>query len=281
MKEKNIHWFPGHMKKALNEIEERIKLIDVVIEILDARAPLASMNPFLEERITNKPHLMVISKSDLADPIENDKWLSYFKSKGYAVIIGDLKDRSIIKMISKELVGLSGAKREKEARRGMKPQPIKSMIVGIPNVGKSTLINKIAKRPSAGVENRPGFTKAEQWIKVDKDFMLLDTPGVLPMHYESEEEAAKLALIGSIREDILPYDILVSNLLVFLRKYYPNSLKERFGISELKDDDSVIKDICIKRGLLSSGQLDFQRGKVLLVKEYKDGLLGRMSLERV
>lgn len=279
--EKNIHWFPGHMKKALNEIEEKVKLIDVVIEILDARAPLASMNPFLESRIINKPHLIVISKSDLADPLENEKWLSYFKSKGYAVIIGDLKDRNIIRVISKELVALSSAKREKEARRGMKPQPIKSMIVGIPNVGKSTLINKIAKRPSAGVENRPGFTRAEQWIKVDKDFMLLDTPGVLPMNYDSQEEAAKLALIGSIREDILPYDILVNNLLKFLRQYYPNSLKERFGVNEIKDDDTVINEICIKRGLLSSGQLDFQRGRVLLIKEFKDGLLGRMSLERL
>lgn len=279
--EKNIHWFPGHMKKALNEIEEKVKLIDVVIEILDARAPLASMNPFLESRIINKPHLIVISKSDLADPLENEKWLSYFKSKGYAVIIGDLKDRNIIRVISKELVVLSSAKREKEARRGMKPQPIKSMIVGIPNVGKSTLINKIAKRPSAGVENRPGFTRAEQWIKVDKDFMLLDTPGVLPMNYDSQEEAAKLALIGSIREDILPYDILVNNLLKFLRQYYPNSLKERFGVNEIKDDDTVINEICIKRGLLSSGQLDFQRGRVLLIKEFKDGLLGRMSLERL
>ncbi|MEA5060990.1 MAG: ribosome biogenesis GTPase YlqF [Erysipelotrichaceae bacterium] len=279
--EKNIHWFPGHMKKALNEIEEKVKLIDVVIEILDARAPLASMNPFLENRIANKPHLIVISKSDLADPLENEKWLSYFKSKGYAVIIGDLKDRNIIRVISKELVTLSIAKREKEARRGMKPQAIKSMIVGIPNVGKSTLINKIAKRPSAGVENRPGFTRAEQWIKVDKDFMLLDTPGVLPMNYDSQEEAAKLALIGSIREDILPYDILVTNLLKFLRQYYPNSLKERFGVNEIKDDDTVINDICIKRGLLSSGKLDFQRGRVLLIKEFKDGLLGRMSLERL
>ncbi len=279
--EKNIHWFPGHMKKALNEIEEKVKLIDVVIEILDARAPLASMNPFLESRISNKPHLIVISKSDLADPLENEKWLSYFKSKGYAVVIGDLKDRNIIRIISKELVTLSSAKREKEARRGMKPQPIKSMIVGIPNVGKSTLINKIAKRPSAGVENRPGFTRAEQWIKVDKDFMLLDTPGVLPMNYDSQEEAAKLALIGSIREDILPYDILVNNLLKFLKQYYPNSLKERFGVNEIKDDDTVINEICIKRGLLSSGQLDFQRGRVLLIKEFKDGLLGRMSLERL
>lgn len=279
--EKNIHWFPGHMKKALNEIEEKVKLIDVVIEILDARAPLASMNPFLESRISNKPHLIVISKSDLADPLENEKWLSYFKSKGYAVVIGDLKDRNIIRVISKELVVLSSAKREKEARRGMKPQPIKSMIVGIPNVGKSTLINKIAKRPSAGVENRPGFTRAEQWIKVDKDFMLLDTPGVLPMNYDSQEEAAKLALIGSIREDILPYDILVNNLLKFLKQYYPNSLKERFGVNEIKDDDTVINEICIKRGLLSSGQLDFQRGRVLLIKEFKDGLLGRMSLERL
>lgn len=281
MKEKNIHWFPGHMKKALNEIEERIKLIDVVIEILDARAPSSSMNYFLEEKIKNKPHLFLLSKADLADPAENEKWINYFQKESNAAIIGDLKDKDIIKQIKKALGELAFAKKEKEKRRGMKPQAIKTMIIGIPNVGKSTLINKIANRTSAGVENRPGFTKSEQWIKVDKDFVLLDTPGILPMNYENQENAAKLALIGSIREDILPYDVLIGHLLKTLKEFYPNSLKERFLISSIESDQEVTEAIARKRGLISSGKLDLDKAQKLLVKEFKDGLLGRITLERI
>lgn len=281
MKEKNIHWFPGHMKKALNEIEERIKLIDVVIEILDARAPSSSMNYFLEEKIKNKPHLFLLSKADLADPVENEKWINHFQRESNAAIIGDLKDKDIIKQIKKALGELAFAKKEKEKRRGMKPQAIKTMIIGIPNVGKSTLINKIANRNSAGVENRPGFTKSEQWIKVDKDFVLLDTPGILPMNYENQENAAKLALIGSIREDILPYDVLIGHLLKTLKEFYPNSLKERFLISSIESDQEVTEAIARKRGLISSGKLDLDKAQKLLVKEFKDGLLGRITLERI
>ncbi|MFA5503056.1 MAG: ribosome biogenesis GTPase YlqF [Erysipelotrichia bacterium] len=281
MREKNIHWFPGHMKKALNEIERRVKLIDVVIEILDARAPQSSMNYFLEEKIKTKPHLFLLSKADLSDPIENEKWIAHFQKDGNKALIGNLNDKNIIVQIKKALGELAVQKREREKRRGMKPQAIKTMIIGIPNVGKSTLINKIAKRASAGVENRPGLTRSEQWIKVDKDFILLDTPGILPMNYENQEIAAKLALIGSIREDILPYDVLVSHLLDILNTFYPNSLSERFDVTNLKDEQSVIEKIALKRGLISSGKIDLAKAERLLIQEFKDGLLGKITLERI
>ncbi|MDR0934793.1 MAG: ribosome biogenesis GTPase YlqF [Erysipelotrichaceae bacterium] len=281
MSENNIHWFPGHMKKALNEIEERLKIIDVVVELVDARAPKSSMNFSLENRIKNKPHLFLITKADLADPKENQKWVKYFSSGENKAIIGDLKSRDIINKIKSSLIPLASKKREKEARRGMKPQPIKTMIIGIPNVGKSTLINKIAERKSAGVENKPGLTRAEQWIKVDKDFILLDTPGILPMNYESQIDAANLALIGSIREDILPYEILVNYLLKIFREHYPRALESRFAIFPILDDESVTVQIANNRGLISNGQIDLLRAQKLLVKEFKDGLLGHISLERI
>jgi len=281
MKEKNIHWFPGHMKKALNNVEKKMSMIDVVIEILDARAPLSSMNPFLEEKIQHKPRLFLLSKSDLADPSENEKWIAHFTHDNQKAIIGNLNDKEIIEDIKKILPELAIKKREKEERRGMKPQAIKTMIIGIPNVGKSTLINKIVSRQSAGVQNKPGFTKSDQWIRLDNDLVLLDTPGILPMNYENKENAAKLALIGSIRDDILPYDVLAEDLLNILKEHYSDSLKERFDIENITTPTEVIEAIAKRRGLLSSGKLDLEKAEKLLLQEFKDGLLGQITLERI
>lgn len=281
MKEKNIHWFPGHMKKALNNIEKKVGLIDVVIEILDARAPVSSMNSFLKEKINHKPRLFLLSKSDLADPIENEKWIAHFTGDNQKAIIGNLNDKAIISNIKKVLPELASKKREKEERRGMKPQAIKTMIIGIPNVGKSTLINKIVLRQSAGVQNKPGFTKSDQWIRLDNDLILLDTPGILPMNYENKENASKLALIGSIRDDILPYDVLVEDLLNILKQHYPTALKERFGIEKITTPNEVVEAIAKRRGLLSSGKLDIEKAEKLILQEFKDGLLGRITLERI
>lgn len=269
------------MKKALNNVEKKMSMIDVVIEILDARAPLSSMNPFLEEKIQHKPRLFLLSKSDLADPSENEKWIAHFTHDNQKAIIGNLNDKEIIEDIKKILPELAIKKREKEERRGMKPQAIKTMIIGIPNVGKSTLINKIVSRQSAGVQNKPGFTKSDQWIRLDNDLVLLDTPGILPMNYENKENAAKLALIGSIRDDILPYDVLVEDLLNILKEHYSDSLKERFDIENITTPTEVIEAIAKRRGLLSSGKLDLEKAEKLLLQEFKDGLLGQITLERI
>ncbi len=275
-----IHWFPGHMKKALNEIEAKIKLVDVIIEILDARAPLSSINPEFEKRTSNKKKLIVVSKSDLADPIETKKWEICLKNRCNSLLILNLTDPRATKIISDEVQKIGEEKHQKEKAKGMKPQPIKAMIIGVPNVGKSSLINRIAKRNAAGVQNKPGYTRGEQYIKVNKDFILLDTPGVLPMNYEDKEHAINLALIGSIREEILPNDELVKYLLKYLKKHYPNALKERFDIDDLSDPIQVSELVAKKRGLLTGGEYDLSRADFLILKEFKEGKLGRITLEQ-
>ncbi len=278
----NIHWFPGHMKKAINQIEEKIKNVDVVVELCDARCPLSSLNPLLEEKIKNKPRLLVLSKSDLADEKIFDSYNDYFLSLNYKVIIGSFKDNKFAKRIASLIVELGKEKQQKYIAKGMKPQPIKTMIIGVPNVGKSTLINKLANRSAAGVENRPGFTRAQQWIKVSNEFFLLDTPGILPMNYEDKNSATKLALVGCIREDILPNDVLFEYLLDFLKEYYPDALLDRFKIENLNIEyDEIALQIAQTRGLKKGSDFDLDKARILLLKEFKDGLLGKMSLDRI
>lgn len=277
---KNIHWFPGHMQKALNEIKERLKVIDVVIEILDARCPLSSINEQLEQVIVNKKKLIIISKPDLADPVQTKKWEQFLRTKYDYLLVLDLTSPTCWKEITNAVSILGKEKHQKEISKGMKPQPIRAMIIGIPNVGKSSLINRVAKRKAAGVENKPGFTRGEKWIKVNNDFLLLDTPGILPMNYENKEKAANMALIGSIREDILPNEALVDILLTRFKKLYPLALKDRFGIENISETYLVLEEISNKRKLLdSSGNLDIERAEALLLKEFKDGKLGHFTLE--
>ena len=276
-----IHWFPGHMNKALNEIENKVKLVDVIIELFDARAPLSSINENLEKITQNKKKLIVLTKCDLADPSLTSEWVTYFKNKYGNVLTLDLKNNQAEAVLSKAVVNLGKDKWAKEMAKGMKPQPIRAMIVGIPNVGKSSLINRLAKRKAAGVQNKPGYTRGEQWIKVNKDFLLLDTPGILPMSYENQKKAANLALIGAIREDILPNEVLGEELLAYLRKAYPEALKERFGIETIGDRLEVLKEISEKRKLVdANGKNDLLRAEALLLKEFKDGLLGKITLEK-
>lgn len=271
-----IHWFPGHMKKALNEIEAKIKLVDIVIEILDARAPLSSINPDFEKRIQNKKRIVIFSKADLADPKETQKWQQHFLKSVDSLLILNLNDPKSEKVIASEVKKLGAEKHAKEISKGMKPQPLKTMIIGIPNVGKSSLINRLAKRSAAGVQNKPGYTRGEQFIKVNNDFILLDTPGVLPMNYDDRNTAINLALVGSVREDILPNEDLAVYLIKYLSKNYPNALENRFGITDLSNFEEVIRLICQKRGLLN----DNERAYSLLLKEFKEGKLGPISLEK-
>ncbi len=275
-----IHWFPGHMKKALNEIEEKIKLVDAVIEVLDARAPSSSINPEFEKRIANKKRLLILSKSDLADPNETKKWEICLKNQCNSLLILNLTDPKSEKAISEEVKKLGEEKHAKEKARGMKPQPIKAMIIGVPNVGKSSLINRVAKRSAAGVQNKPGYTRGEQYIKVNNDFVLLDTPGILPMNYEDKAHATNLALLGSIKDEILPLEQLVASFLSYLKNNYPNALENRFGVSDLSDPIKVSEEVAKKRGLLTSGNYDLDKANFLILKEFKDGKLGRITLEK-
>lgn len=275
-----IHWFPGHMNKALKEIGEKIKIIDVVIELFDARAPLSSINPQLEEIIKNKKRLVVLTKSDLADSSITKKWEEELKKQYDSLLTLDLTKASACSAIEKAVSSLGQEKWAKDKKRGMKPQPIRTMIIGIPNVGKSSLINRLAKRKAAGVQNKPGYTRGEQWIKVNNDFLLLDTPGILPMNYDDRQKATNLALIGSVREDILPNHELVDALLTFLKEHYPSALSARFNIATISNTKDVLLSICQIRSLVDAhGQPDMERAQSLLLKEFKDGLLGHISLE--
>ncbi|MBQ6731473.1 MAG: ribosome biogenesis GTPase YlqF [Bacilli bacterium] len=275
-----IHWFPGHMNKALNEVENKVKLVDVVIELFDARAPLSSINENLGKLTANKKKLIVLTKIDLADPEQTKKWGVELSKRFDKVISLDLKKNNAEIILSKAVMELGKEKHAKEVAKGMKPQPIRTMIIGIPNVGKSSLINRLAKRKAAGVQNKPGYTRGEQWISVNKDFLLLDTPGILPMSYENQKKAANLALIGAIREDILPNEVLGEYLLKFLKENYPESLFNRFDIKEIGDRLDVLKQIAERRKIVTStGENDLLRAESLLLKEFKDGLLGSITLE--
>lgn len=277
----DIHWFPGHMKKALNEIESRVKIVDVVIELLDTRIPYSSFNDEFEKIVGNKKRLFVFTKQDLADPTITEGWINQFKKEGKDFLFLDVIRDNVSAILSKKIAALAVEKHAKEKAKGMKPQPVRTLIIGIPNVGKSSLINRLAKRKVAGVENRPGFTRGEQIIKVNSDFMLLDTPGVLPMNYENKKKAMHLALVGSIKDDILPIMDMAFYFIEFLKNNYPLALKERFDIEDLSDKEKVLNDIATKRGLKgNNGVLMIENAAKLLLKEFKDGKLGKISLEK-
>ena len=278
----NIHWFPGHMKKAINQISEKLKMIDVVIEICDARIPFSSLNKQLENAIKDKPKLLIFSKCDLADENQIRLWEKYYQDKSYLTLAVNLNNKNQIETIINKIQYLAKPKIDKLLKKGIKNYPIKTMIIGIPNVGKSTLINLLSKRKAAKVENKPGLTRSQQWIKIDQNIYLLDTPGILPTYYENEEIATKIALIGSIRQDIVPLDKLVNNLIDFLREFYPNSLQNRYKIENIyiKNED-ILKQICINRSFKKENDVyDFQKAKIILLNEFKDGLLCQFCLDR-
>ena len=277
-----IHWFPGHMKKAQIEIEKKIKLVDCVIELLDARIPLASRNQTLYKITENKLRLVVLTKADLADQKITSDWSLYFKNAGSAVIFADLNKASDIQNIIKSVEKLGEAKQQKLIAKGMKPQPIRAMIIGIPNVGKSTLINKLSKRHSASVQNKPGHTKSQQLIKVSNKFELLDTPGILQNSYENKQQATLLALTGSIKREILPTEELALIAYSYLNKFYFNDLKNRFSYLEETDSplDAFVK-IARSRGYLAKGLEDTNKAMEVFLNELKNGQIGRVSFERV
>ncbi len=279
---KQIHWYPGHMKRAQIEIEEKLKIVDCLIELLDARIPVSSRNKPMYEITKSKPRLVVFTKNDLADPKETKKWIEKIESEGNKAIFADLNNRNDIKNIVKEAQKLGETKHQKQIARGMKPQPIRAMIIGIPNVGKSTLINKIAKRKSASVENKPGHTKSQQWIKVSNLFELLDTPGVLPSKYDDELTARNLALVGSINQEILPLESLADSAMSFLKESYQDLLLKRFDyLNASMSNEEAFKLIAEKRGYLIKGGIDIEKAQRVFLNEFKNGLIGQITIERV
>ncbi len=279
---KQIHWYPGHMKKAQIEVQERLKVVDVIVELLDARIPLSSRNEVLYKITKDKLRLVVLTKTDLADSKETAKWINYFKNQGFSAVFSDLNKPNDVKNIIKEVEKLGENKNQKYIEKGMKPQPIRAMIIGIPNVGKSTLINKMSGRHAASVQNKPGHTKSQQWIKVSNKFELLDTPGILPPSYEDEKKAINLALVGSISQEILPNDELAKIAFNYIKENYFENLKSRFDyLDENKTADEAFKEIAIKRGYLLKGGQDIDKTHKVFLNEVKNGLLGKITFERI
>lgn len=279
---KNVHWFPGHMVKATREIIERLKVIDVIIEIVDSRAPISSKNPFLEDVTNSKKRLLVFSKKDLTDDNKINMFEKYYQDKNYDTILANLNDKKDILEIIKKVQFLGKDRQEKYLKRGMKPQPLRVMIIGIPNVGKSTLINKLTRKNAASVQNTPGHTRAQQWVRINENFELLDTPGILPPHYEDKTYSIHLALIGSIKENILPIEDLYDYLIEFLLKEYPSSLNKRYGVDETLSIHEITNEIAKRRGLLLKGnEYDEEKTKKLVLKEFKEGIITPVIIDKL
>lgn len=279
---KQIHWFPGHMKKAQNEIQDKIKLVDVIVELLDARIPLSSRNQVLFKLTKDKTRLVVLTKKDLADINITYQWVEHFRLQGFEAIFADLNDDKDVKAIIHKVEELGSIKNAKYIAKGMKPQPVRAMIVGIPNVGKSTLINKISGRKAASVENKPGHTKAQQWIKVSEKFELLDTPGILQPSYNDGKNAINLALIGSMNENILPNDQLATIAFIYLLQNYKKQLLQRYPYVDFdKNVEDNFKQIARKRGYLVKGGEDIEKAYKVFLNEVKNGVLGPITFERV
>lgn len=276
----NINWYPGHMTKAVRMMEENIKLVDMVIEIIDARAPLSSRNPDIDKLALNKYRLVLMNKSDMSDKGENDKWIKYFEDKGIKCILVNSRSGLGVKNLDKTIKEICKEKIERDRKRGILKRSIKCMIVGIPNVGKSTFINSLSGKAKAATGNKPGVTKGKQWINVKNEFELLDTPGILWPKIEDEKTGVILALIGSVKDDILPFEELAYHLIGILKVKYPGLLNEKFGIDESKDPHIILEDYSKIRNLIKSGsELDISRGAKMLTDDFRSNKLGLLTLD--
>ncbi|WP_042348942.1 ribosome biogenesis GTPase YlqF [Bacillus massiliigorillae] len=276
-----IQWFPGHMAKARREVTEKLKLIDIIYELVDARLPLSSRNPMIDEIIQHKPRLILLNKADMADPQKTKQWLEYFSSKGLtALAINSQAGNGLsqITTVSKELLK---EKLDRLRAKGVKPRAIRAMIVGIPNVGKSTFINRLAKKNIAKTGNTPGVTKAQQWIKVGKELELLDTPGILWPKFEDQEVGKRLAVTGAIKDTLLNQQELAIYALRFLEAEYPSMLKERYQLTEIPEDVVELFDAIgtNRRVLASRGMIDYDKTAELVIRDLRAERLGRLTFE--
>ncbi|MFZ3587941.1 ribosome biogenesis GTPase YlqF [Bacillus sp. DJP31] len=276
-----IQWFPGHMAKARRQVQEKLKLIDVVVELADARIPNSSRNPMIDEIVSNKPRLMLLNKADLADDRKSNEWIHYFQSKGIKTIAIDAQSGNGLKQIITGCQELVHDKWERMRAKGIKPRAIRVLIVGIPNVGKSTLINKLAKRNLAKTGDRPGVTTAQQWIKVGTELELLDTPGILWPKFEDQMVGKRLAATGAIKDTILNLQEVAIYALNFLTTHYPSELINRYDLKEIPEDIvSLFDEIGKRRGCLAGGGLiDYDKTSELILRELRGGRLGKLTLE--
>ena len=277
----NYQWYPGHMTKAKRMMQENIKLIDLIIELVDARIPMSSRNPDIDELGKGKARIILLNKSDLADAGLNQEWESFFKEKGYFVQPLNAKSGAGIKNIQALVQESCKEKIERDRKRGIINRPVRAMVVGIPNVGKSTFINSFAGKACAKTGNKPGVTKGKQWIRLNRNLELLDTPGILWPKFEDQKIGEHLALIGSINDEILHVDELAVALLRNLKNSYLDLLEKRYNITMDEDAYDTLKKIAIARRCLQKGELpDVDRASSMLLEDFRSGKLGRITLER-
>lgn len=277
----NYQWYPGHMTKARRMMQENLKLIDLIIELVDARIPVSSRNPDIDELGKNKSRMILLNKSDLADPSGNKQWMQYFESKGAYVLEINSKTGAGVKSIQGMVQKACQEKIERDRKRGIVNRPVRAMVVGIPNVGKSTFINAFAGKACTKTGNKPGVTKGKQWIRLDKNLELLDTPGILWPKFEDQEVGMKLAFIGSINDEIIIMDELACDLITVLQKQYPQAIPERYGIELRETPAETLGEIARSRKAFSKGEeLDYGKASAILIDDFRSGRLGRITLER-
>ncbi len=279
----NINWFPGHMSKTRREIREKINLIDIVYEVVDARMPLSSKIVDLDDLIQKKPRILIMTKYDLCDKEVTDTIISFYEQQGYFVVPVDLMTGKNVSEIIRLSEKILQEENEKRKAKGLKPRSLRALIVGVPNVGKSTLINRLAGKKAASVGNRPGVTKNLGWIRLNKDIELLDTPGILWPKLENQDYAKNLALLSSIKDEILNKEELAFYALEQLKKYYPKRLESRYGFSlEGMDSVAILDHIAQKRGALSKGGVvDYEKAYNILLQDLRNGMLGEITLDRL
>ena len=281
-----FQWYPGHMTKAKRQMQEDIKLIDLVIELVDARIPLGSRNPDIDELGKNKARLILMNKADLADDAVSREWAAFFKEKGCHVVMLDARSKAAMKQVTAVVLEACREKIERDRKRGIKNRPVRAMVVGIPNVGKSTFINSYAGRACAKTGNKPGVTKGKQWIRLNKNVELLDTPGILWPKFEDQTVGLHLAFIGAIKDEILNIDELSLALIGELTRYYPGVLASRYETAEQPLDEGaepvdILRQIAENRKCISRGnELDYSKAAALLLEEFRSGRLGKITIER-
>lgn len=278
----NIQWFPGHMTRAQRMIEDNMKLVDAVCEIIDARIPYSSRNPDIDRLSGTKPRLIILNRVDQADPEVTARWRSFFKESGLAVLETDSRSGKGVNGFSPAIRALLRDKLDAYAARGQTGRPVRAMVLGIPNVGKSTFINKAAGRKAAKASDKPGVTRGKQWISIDPGLELLDTPGILWPRFDSQRVGECLAVTGAIRDEIMDRETLAANFMLTLRRLYPKSIEQRYKFTPQPEATGfeLLEAAAKKRGfLISGGEYDLERMSAILLDEFRDGKLGRLSLE--
>ena len=275
-----VQWYPGHMTKAKRMMQENIKLIDLVIELVDARAPLSSKNPDIDELGKNKFRLILLNKADLASDKGNAMWTKYFEEKGYFVVKINSRSGAGMKQISATIMEACKEKIERDRKRGILNRPIRAMVVGIPNVGKSTFINSFAGRAAAKTGNKPGVTKGAQWIRLNKQVELLDTPGSLWPKFEDQAVGVKLAMLGSVNDEILNIEELAVELIKLLGEHFPEVIGERYQIEKQDEPLKVLEEIArVRACLLKGNELDISKAANILIDDFRSGKLGKLTIE--